>query len=84
MINIKTIKYAQIEEDIRMENQRERKFRGSIYIDVWVPETDNLETDREVAESKILEYANQIPNSYIGGVALYHTKGIMNPLDRDI
>lgn len=58
----------------------ERRFRGSVYVDIFVPITDNLETDREEARQELEEYAQQIPNSYVGDVAL--KSGFM--LDRDI
>jgi len=59
---------------------RERRFRASIYLDVWVPETDSLEDDRHVAEQKVREIAIEIPNAYVGGVSSF--TGMF--LDRDI
>jgi hypothetical protein len=47
----------------------ERRFRASIYLDIFVPETDNLEEDREKAKVEAEEIARSIPNSYVGGVA---------------
>lgn len=61
----------------------ERRFRASIYIDIFVPETDNLEADREAAKIEAEEIAVHIPNSYIGGVAHY-TPRLYKPLDREI
>lgn len=62
-----------------------RRFRASIYVDVWVPETDDLEADREVAKQQVEEYSAAIKNSYVGDVAHYTphvTSG--SPLDREL
>jgi hypothetical protein len=62
-----------------------RRFRASIYVDVWVPETDDLEADREVAKSVVDDFSAEIPNSYVGDVAYYRphvTSG--SPLDREL
>jgi len=48
----------------------ERTFRISIYVDVTVPATGDLEADRITATVPIADIQRQIPNSYIGGVAL--------------
>ena len=61
----------------------ERRFRASIYVDVWVKQTDNLEEDRKKAEEQVREFQEQIPNSYVGGVALYQ-HNLLQPLDREI
>ena len=61
-------------------NANERRFRASIYVDVWVPTTDDIEVDREIATKKIKEMAAGIPNSYVGGIAAVH--GAM--LDKEI
>jgi len=60
--------------------KRERRFRASIYVDVWVIETDNIENDREVARKEVEEYQKEIPNSYIGNIGAF--KGLT--LDREI
>jgi len=60
-----------------------RRFRASIYVDVWVPETDNLEDDRAKATEQVNEFQDKIPNSYIGGVAKY-SRNLLKPLDREI
>lgn len=39
---------------------KERRFRASIYIDVWVPKTNNLENDREEAEIDIQRFLNSV------------------------
>jgi hypothetical protein len=70
--------------NIKKSDIGERRFRVSIYVDIFVPETDNLETDRESATAEAEEIVRQIPhNSYVGGVA-YYTPRLDKPLDRDI
>ena len=61
-----------------------RRFRASIYVDVFVPETDDLEKDREEARKKIEEYREYVPNSFIGGVAYYNPEKGFNVLDSEI
>jgi len=61
----------------------ERRFRASVYIDVWVPKTDNLEADRSEAQRIANEFASTRPNSYVGGVAAFAGKAIKT-LDREI
>ena len=61
----------------------ERQFRISIYCDVSVPATDDLEADRITAAVPIFEIQRKIPNSFIGGVGLKR-QDLKNPLDRDI
>lgn len=75
---------------------RDRRFRASIYVDVFVPETDDIEKDREVAEQAVTELANKLGaneegftpeyifNPYVGGVAAYNPRNLLKPLDRDI
>jgi formiminotetrahydrofolate cyclodeaminase len=53
------------------ERQAERKFRASIYVDIWVPQTDDKEKDREEALKQAEEFAAKIPNSYVGGAATF-------------
>ena len=62
----------------------ERRFRASIYIDIFVPQTDDLERDREAAKAEADMASDSIPNSYVGGVAFYNPRNLMNPLDKDI
>lgn len=59
-----------------------RKFRGSIYIDDLVPETDDKEYDREVAKKMMEYYRKQIKNneSYVGGVG-FKQRSLMEPYD---
>ena len=72
-------------EGVNEDSKPTRRFRASIYVDVWVPETDDLEADREVAKQAVEGFANEIPNSYVGDVAHYRphvTSG--SPLDREL
>jgi hypothetical protein len=59
-----------------------RRFRGSIYIDDLVPETDDREYDREVAMKMMDFYRKQIKNqeSYVGGVG-FKQRSLMEPYD---
>lgn len=61
----------------------ERRFRASLYVEVFVPETDDLEADREKAAGKVREISALFPNNIVGGVAAF-TGNPLRPLDRDI
>jgi hypothetical protein len=63
-----------------IEEAKSRRFRATIYIDVFVPETDVIEDDHEIATKKVEEYLQQIPNSYIGSVDWYKPHNI-NPFN---
>jgi hypothetical protein len=52
----------------KKESQQERRFRASIYVDLFVLRTENKEYDRKVALQKVEEISKGIPNSYVGGV----------------
>ena len=84
--NFKKIAQQMTVEDEEVESgpQREVRFRGSIYADIFVPETQDLENDRKVAKDTLEEYAREIPNAYVGGVALYDPHNLFNPFDREI
>ena len=59
-----------------------RRFRGSIYYDGMVPETDDVNYDRALAE-KILDYERKrLKNmeTYVGGVG-FRTGGLVDPYD---
>ena len=60
-----------------------RRFRGSIYIDDLVPETDDREYDREVAKKMMEFYRKQINNqeSYVGGVGFKNRGNLIEPFD---
>jgi len=69
---------------IKKSDIGERRFRVGIYVDIFVPETDNLEVDRMTASMKAEEIVRKIPNNaYLGDVAHY-TPRLDKPLDRDI
>ena len=58
---------------IRTAAYGERRFRASIYIDIFV-DVNDLEpgvTPEQAAKAQAEEYAKEIPNSYVGGVAAF-------------
>ena len=60
-----------------------RQFRGSIYIDGIVPETEDKEFDRKVAMKVMEFFANKTEaNQYVGGVG-FKRRDITNPFDKD-
>lgn len=69
-------------EDIYNHRGPVRRFRGSIYIDGLVPETDDKEYDREVAKRMMEHYRKQIRNqeSYVGGVG-FKQRSLIEPYD---
>jgi hypothetical protein len=60
-----------------------RQFRGSIYIDGVVPETEDKEFDRKSA-MKVMEFfaKKTDANQYVGGVG-FKRRDITNPFDKD-
>lgn len=68
--------------EIEEYNGPMRRFRGSIYIDGLVPETEDKEFDRAVG-LKILEYyANNInASNYVGGLGFKNSGNLLNPYD---
>ena len=71
---------------IKTSDINERRFRASIYVDIFVPWDENMETSRAKATEIAEEIANNIPtNAYVGGVASYDPRSnLLNPMDRDI
>lgn len=65
------------------EASTDRRFRASIYVDVFVPETDDLEHDRELAKKEVEEIQENIPNSYIGGIGYFPTGKIPDKKELD-
>lgn len=61
--------------------QQQRRFRGSIYVDVIVEGSADLETDRSKAQEQLEQISQSIPNSYVGGVGYF---GDNSTLDREI
>ena len=56
--------------DIMSTDGPMRRFRGSIYIDGMIPETDDVEYDRKLAMKVLENYAKKLPTGefYVGGV----------------
>lgn len=61
-----------------------RVFRGSIYMDGIVPETNDKEYDRKLA-LKMVDYGSKsVPfDSYVGGVGFKNRGNIIEPYDKD-
>lgn len=59
-----------------------RRFRGSIYIDGIVPETDDKEYDRKLAIKILENFASKLPTKeyYIGGVG-FKQRSLTEPYD---
>jgi hypothetical protein len=70
-------------EEIFSYTGPKRSFRGSIYVDGVVPETEDKEFDRKVA-IKIMEFfANKTEaNQYVGGVG-FKQRSLTNPYDTE-
>ena len=62
-----------IENTILKEAHTDMRFRASIYVDIFIPETDTIEQARKRAKLKADEISESIPNSYVGGVAYFPT-----------
>src|SRR6056300_199965 len=56
--------------DIMSTDGPMRRFRGSIYIDGMIPDTDDTEYDRKLAMKVLENYAKKLPTGefYVGGV----------------
>lgn len=69
--------------DIDTYNGPKRRFRGSIYIDAMVPETEDVEYDRKVAKEMLDYYRKKLKvESYVGGVG-FRTANRLDPFDMD-
>jgi hypothetical protein len=70
-------------DDIFDYGGSKRSFRGSIYLDGMVPETDDKEFDRKVA-MKIMEFfaSGLNINKYVGGVG-FKQRSITDPFDNE-
>jgi hypothetical protein len=68
--------------DIMSADGPMRRFRGSIYIDEMIPETDDVEYDRKLAMKVLENYAKKLPTgeSYVGGVG-FKQKSLIEPYD---
>ena len=69
--------------DIDTYNGPKRRFRGSIYIDAMVPESDDIDYDRKVAKEILDYYRKKLKvESYVGGVG-FRTANRLDPFDMD-
>ena len=68
--------------DITNQKGRMRRFRGSIYVDELVPETDDKEYDRKLAMKILQNYASKLPTRehYIGGIG-FKQSSMLEPYD---
>ena len=68
--------------DIMSTDGRTRRFRGSIYIDEIIPETDDVEYDRKLAIKVLENYAKKLPTReyYIGGAG-FKQRSLIEPYD---
>lgn len=70
-------------DEIYQDGKPFRRGRGSIYVDIMVPETDDREFDREVAIKMMKYYSNQVKDeNYVGGVG-FKTGNLLNPYDTE-
>ena len=68
--------------DIMSKKGPMRRFRGSIYVDGVIPETDNKDYDRKLAVKVLENYAKKLPTaeSYVGGVG-FKQRSLLDPYD---
>lgn len=68
--------------DIMSTDGPTRRFRGSIYIDELIPETDDVEYDRKLAIKVLENYAKKLPTReyYIGGAG-FKQRSLIEPYD---
>lgn len=70
-------------EEINSSGKPYRRGRGSIYVEVFVPETDDKEFDRQVAIKMMEYYSKKVKDeNYVGGVG-FKNRDILNPYDKD-
>ena len=70
--------------DIYQDGKPFRRGRGSIYVDVLVPETDDREFDRQVANKMMEYYSKQVKDeNYVGGVGFKNRGNLIQPYDKD-
>ena len=61
------------------------RFRSSIYIDSIIDQTNlTIEEARANIEDEVEAYASVIPNSFVGGTALFTPSNLVKPFDKDI
>lgn len=68
--------------DLNNQKGEMRRFRGSIYVDGLVPNTDDKEYDRKLAIKILENYASKLPTRdfYIGGVG-FKQRSLIEPYD---
>jgi len=68
--------------DIMSTDGPMRRFRGSIYIDGMIPDTDDTEYDRKLAMKVLENYAKKLPTGefYVGGVG-FKQRSLTEPYD---
>jgi hypothetical protein len=69
-------------DEIYDDKKPKRRFRGSIYVDGIVPETDDKEYDRKLAIKILENFADKLPTKeyYIGGVG-FKQRSFTEPYD---
>lgn len=67
------LSFTSLSKEYGGETSYNRRFRASIYVDIFIPETDTIEQARKRAKLKADEISESIPNSYVGGVAYFPT-----------
>lgn len=68
--------------DIYDDGKPFRSGRGSIYVDIMVPETDDKEFDREVAKKMMEFYSKKVKDeNYVGGVGFKNRGNLIQPYD---
>ena len=68
--------------DIMSADGPMRRFRGSIYVDGMIPDTDDTEYDRKLAMKVLENYAKKLPTGefYVGGVG-FKQRSLTEPYD---
>jgi len=65
--------YEDVEKAIdQLVESKKRRFRASIYMDIFVDETEDQDKDSEQAKDIAREAAQDIPNSYVSEVFEYN------------
>lgn len=84
MVKLKQQKTQALTGFAQNQKNQVRRFRGSIYVDLLIDSSDAVNLDRQRALEQLDLYADKIPNSFVGGVAMYDPQNIEKPLDREI
>jgi hypothetical protein len=54
--------------NFKKQADNDHRFRGAIYVDVYVPGDTDASIADDVAKKQLEEISSKIPNSYVGGV----------------